>query len=231
METYYNKYIKYKHKYITSIDCNSMIGGAIPVKAYKYIFPYKENINYDKLQLTDEGGYSITKKNDGDQIYSIMIKELGVLNDKTITDGTGNVGGDTILFGLHFKKVISFEINKENYNVLNNNINVYGLKNVKTYNKDTTKYYSKYTDVLYLDPPWGGINYKDNNNIDLYLGKYRIDEYIDYIIKKPWKPNYIFLKLPKNYNFNRFDKYNYNKYDIVNKNKEIRFNLIVIKYM
>jgi 16S rRNA G966 N2-methylase RsmD len=228
MIKYYYKYKKYKSKYKKLFNHN-MVGGAIPPHAYKYIFPYKNNIDYSQLQLTDEGEYSITKKHDGDQIYSIMQKELPSLSELTITDGTGNVGGDTILFGLHFKKVISFEINKENFKVLNNNIKVYGLTNVKTYNKDTTIYYNKYTDVLYLDPPWGGVNYKESDNIDLYLGKYRIDEYVDYIIQQSWKPKYIFLKLPKNSNFSRFDKYNTIKYDIVNKNKEIRFNIIFIK--
>jgi tRNA/tmRNA/rRNA uracil-C5-methylase (TrmA/RlmC/RlmD family) len=45
--------------------------------------------------------------------------------DKVITDLTGNVGGDTILFGLNFKNVHSIEFNDENFKALENNINVF----------------------------------------------------------------------------------------------------------
>lgn len=226
MEDYYKKYIKYKTKYLRLVILQN--GGSISQNNYKFIFPYKKGVKYDKLKMTEEGEYSITKRNDGIQILNIMKNIIGNLRNKTITDLTGNVGGDTILFGLNFKKVKSIEFNKENFKVLENNINVYNLNNVELFEGDSTKIYNWMTDILYIDPPWGGSNYRNSNNIDLFFGDYRLDDYIDFILKQSWKPKYIILKLPKNYNFDRFSNFNGKKYDILNKSKEIRFNLIVI---
>jgi 16S rRNA G966 N2-methylase RsmD len=144
-----------------------------------------------------------------------------------ITDLTGNVGGDTLLFSLNFSKVFSIEYNKENYDALKNNVNVYDATNVALYHGDSIKIYDWFTDILYMDPPWGGTNYKDNNNIDLYLGDKRVDLYISEILTRKNKPNFIFLKLPSNYNFNRFEILK-NKY-IVEKWNIRGYNLIGIK--
>ena len=51
--------------------------------------------------------------------------------DITITDMTANVGVDSIALGLILKKVNSIELDKKLFSSLNNNINIYGLKNVK----------------------------------------------------------------------------------------------------
>ena len=106
--------------------------------------------------------------------------------------------------------------------------NVYNLNNVELFEGNATKIYNWLTDILYIDPPWGGINYRNSNNIDLFLGDYRLDEYLDFILKQEWKPKYVVLKLPKNYNFNRLNNFNGKKYDILNKSKDIRFNIFII---
>jgi 16S rRNA C967 or C1407 C5-methylase (RsmB/RsmF family) len=235
----YQRYIKYKTKYINyklyyigknTTDIYDIIqeDGDIPKSNYKFIFPFKGGVNYEKLKLTREGEYSITKRNDGQQLLDIMNNNIGLKN-KTITDLTANVGGDTILFGLNAKNVKSIELNKENYRVLKHNVKIYELDNVKLYNGDSTELYNWYTDIVYIDPPWGGTDYMSKDNIDLYLGKYRLDLYIDYIITQEWKPKYIVMKLPKNYNFSVFNKYHSKKYDIVHKKKGLRFNIIIIK--
>jgi len=192
---YYYKYLKYKKKYIE-----------IGALENSNIFAKKEGVNYDKLIITDEGKYSITKRKDGDRLLEIMRKEIKTTKDKIITDLTGCVGGDTILFGLNFREVYSIEYNNNNYKALENNIKVYNLDNVRLYNGDSTKIYNWRTDVLYLDPPWGGTNYKEMNNIDLYLGDVRIDIFIKDILERENRPRYIFIKLPRNYNFSRLYK-------------------------
>jgi len=129
-----------------------------------------------------------------------MIKGI---KTKSITDLTGNVGGDTILFGIHFKDVKSIEMNPENFDALKNNVEVFGLKNVDVMQGDSTKVYVWKTDVLYLDPPWGGPEYKTKTELDLYLGDERVDLFLDRILKQDTKPDYIFMKLPANYHFDR----------------------------
>jgi tRNA/tmRNA/rRNA uracil-C5-methylase (TrmA/RlmC/RlmD family) len=215
---YYYKYLKYKKKYLEVGNLEN-----------SNIFANKEGIDYDKLIITDEGKYSITKRKDGERLLEIIKKEIKTTKDKTITDLTGCVGGDTILFGLNFKQVYSIEYNDNNYRALENNVkNVYNLENVKLYHGDSTKIYNWRTDVLYLDPPWGGINYKDFDKIDLYLGDIRVDIFIKEILERDNRPKYIFIKLPINYNFSRL-------YKLKNMYKKIRnytirgYNIIFIK--
>jgi len=217
LSTYYYKYLKYKKKYLE-----------IGYLENSNIFAKKDGVDYDKLIITDEGKYSITKRKDGDRLLEIIRKEIKTTKDKIITDLTGCVGGDTILFGLNFKKVYSIEYNDNNYKALENNVKVYNLENVRLHHGDSTKIYNWITDVLYLDPPWGGINYKENEKIDLYLGDVRVDIFIREILERENRPKYIFIKLPRNYNFGRLYKFK-NRYKKI-RNYTIRgYNIIFIK--
>jgi len=178
-------------------------GGFKSTRKLDTMFPEKEGVDYEKLKLTPEGEYSITRRADGHKLLQKIVSIVGSPKNKHITDLTGNVGGDTILFGLNFKKVDSIEYNEDNFAALKHNVREYDLKNVKLHFGDSTKLYDWYTDVLYIDPPWGGPDYKEKTNMDLFLGDIRIDEFIEEILEESWKPKYIFLKLPRNYNFNR----------------------------
>jgi hypothetical protein len=218
LSKYYYKYIKYKKKYLE-----------IGYLENSNIFAKKDGIDYNRLIITDEGKYSITKRKDGEKLLEIIRKEIKTTENKIITDLTGCIGGDTILFGLNFKQVYSIEYNENNYKALENNVKkVYNLENVKLYHGDSTKIYNWKTDVLYLDPPWGGINYRDKNRIDLYLGNIRIDIFLKEILERENKPKYIFIKLPRNYNFSRLYKLK-NMYNKI-RNYTIRgYNIIFIK--
>jgi len=167
------------------------------------MFPEKKGIDYSALKMTPEGEYSITRRTDGVKLLTKMVSVIGSTKRKHITDLTGNVGGDTIMFVLHFGHVDSIELNKENYEALKHNVETFKLKNVTLHQGDSTKLFRWKTDVLYLDPPWGGPDYKTKENMDLYLGDQRVDLFLKDILDQQWRPNYIFLKLPRNYNFER----------------------------
>jgi hypothetical protein len=167
------------------------------------LFPRKLGVKYSELMLTPEGEYSITRRQDGDLIYKYMRSVLKTTLDKHITDLTGNVGGDTILFGLKFGRVDSIELDRENFKALENNVKVFDLKNVRLHHGDSRLVFNWKTDVVYIDAPWGGPEYKTKTDIDLYLGNTRIDEYIQHMLLWENSPDYFFLKVPKNYNFAR----------------------------
>ena len=175
-------------------------GGVINLER---MFPEKVGVNYSNLKMTPEGEYSITKRGDSKKIIEKMKELIGSLKKKHITDLTGNVGGDTISFAIHFGFTDSIEIDNDNFDALNNNVKVFKLKNVRLHHGDSTSIFNWKTDVLYLDPPWGGPDYKDKENLDLFLGKQRIDIYLKEVLSKDWRPTYIFMKLPRNYNFDR----------------------------
>jgi len=169
------------------------------------LFPHKENIEYAKLQTTNEGLYSITKRRDSERIISIINQNVKDVRKKTITDATGCIGGDTIQFALAFEHVHSIELSLENFNILSNNINVFGLTNISLYNGDCTTIFDWKTDLLYIDPPWGGPEYKSKVNLDLMIGSKRIDVWLEELLMRKNRPSYIFLKLPHNYNFKRLN--------------------------
>jgi tRNA G37 N-methylase Trm5 len=169
------------------------------------LFPYKQDIDYTKLQTTEEGLYSITRKRDGERILSIIKHNVKDLGNKTITDGTACIGGDTIQFAMAFHHVHSIELNLANFNCLVKNINVYELTNITLHQGDCTVLFNWNTDVLYLDPPWGGPDYKVKKELDLMIGPKRIDIWLDEILIRKNRPSHIVLKLPHNYNFKRLN--------------------------
>ena len=169
------------------------------------LFPYKKDIDYTKLQTTEEGLYSITRKRDSEGILSIVKHNIKNLNTKTLTDGTACIGGDTIQFAMAFHHVHSIELNTSNFDCLVKNISVYNLNNITLYQGDCITLYNWNTDVLYLDPPWGGPEYKSKTNLDLMLGDKRIDLWLDEILLRRNRPSNIILKLPHNYNFKRLN--------------------------
>lgn len=191
-------FLKYFFTYTPKVKSkHSFRGGGLT----KLMFPEKAGVDYEQLKLTPEGEYSITKRPDGKKIIQHMRSLVGSLKNKTIADLTGNVGGDTIMFGMQYKHVDSYEWNPENYEVLKHNVGIYDLKNVSLHAGDSTELFHKHVDVLYADPPWGGPEYKEKKELDLFLGKTSISHFLKKVTESEWKPEYIFLKVPANFMF------------------------------
>jgi 16S rRNA G966 N2-methylase RsmD len=169
------------------------------------LFPQKEGIDYSKLKITEEGSYSITRRRDAERIMNILNSTFKNIKELTITDVTACIGGDTLNFALRFKHVHSIELNAENFEALTNNVQVYGCNNVTLHHADSVKLFNWNTHVLYLDPPWGGKDYKQHKDLDLYMSDKRLDEWLEEILFRKNRPQYIVLKLPSNYNFKRFN--------------------------
>ena len=154
-------------------------------------------IDDSKFETTDEGIFSVTPPVEAN-LFSLIIKNM-FPKAKIIMDGTANCGGNTISFGLFFDKVISIEFEKENFDALKNNISLYNLDNVEIRHGNTLNYYKKEKyDILFLDPPWGGPNYKKKSILDLKLGNKDIKDMIHDL--KNLKVMGLVFKLPNNFN-------------------------------
>ena len=92
-------------------------------------FPAIPGINTSKLQMAPNSAYSITKPKDAKQIEKFINKHIGRKN-LAILDGTSNVGGDVINFGLNpnVARVVAIEINPETFAMLENNIRIFKLE-------------------------------------------------------------------------------------------------------
>jgi len=180
----------------------------------KKIFPHTEK--YNLLSYDSEGLYSITLPNEADEISSLIKNLLG--NEITLCDATAGIGGNTISFGKNFKNVISIELCKNRYNILDNNVKAYELSNINLINDSCLNKLNLECLAYFLDPPWGGPDYKYKKSIRFKLGDLSLIE----IIKKINQNNHkiIFFKLPNNYDLSEFNEFNYNinkikKYQII----------------
>lgn len=200
------------------------------IKLLDYIFPDSPNVDKNKLQLTNVSLYSVAGKKYAKQLCDIIYKEIGTYNI-TITDMTSNVGSESIALALVFKKVNAIEIDKLTYELLNNNVSVYKLDNIETYNGDSSKIIKELKqDVLYMDPPWGGLDYYKKEQMDMFLGDKNIIDIIIYNIKKVKS---IVVRLPPNYNYKTIlSNSKINKctvYNIHNGKGGIKYHIVVIR--
>lgn len=163
-----------------------------------------EKINL-KLQITDKGLYSISKFSDAEWISEKIIDFLKYnnLNNKNITiiDATAGIGGNTINFSKYFNNIISVEINKTHYDVLNNNIKALSINNVETYFNNFLNILDiliKKTNIFFFDPPWGGKSYKNYNYYNLKIGKLQLYDILNILFNNGFK--YVILKAPFNLN-------------------------------
>lgn len=201
----YTKYDKDKNKSkIRSINelKKENVTISLSEKDARHIFPNKQDVDYTKLLTTTVGIYSASANVASGQLVNIIKKNIqkDVL-DTIVTDGTANIGSDTINLALNFKSVNSYELDPVNYSALENNIIQFKLNNVKIYNSDVTETLGNEQDVIYIDAPWGE-NYKANNNLSLYLSGIEI---ADFYQKFSNRANLFIFKVPLNYKFSNFE--------------------------
>ena len=164
---------------------------------------------YENLKSDIEGLYSLSYKEDADMISQIIKNKY---SDIKILDGTAGIGGNSISFGQYFLDVTSIELNKERFNYLSENIKNFNLRN-KLINGNFIDYLNSNYDLLFIDPPWGGPNYKFESSITLTFGDKSLINIVNCVIKNK---KIIVMKLPFNYNLIEFSNLNYISYKIKN---------------
>jgi predicted RNA methylase len=165
------------------------------------------------MQYTMESITYMSRRIDAELITGIIIShtnELGLkYENSTITDATAGIGGNTFSFATFFKSVISVENDLKTFEMLHNNVTVCNYTNVTFINKNYIDVmYDLKQDVVFIDPPWGGRNYKSYDSILLKLSEIDIEEICYNLIIRN---NIVVLKLPLNYNFSKIYKKTNNK--------------------
>jgi 16S rRNA G966 N2-methylase RsmD len=136
------------------------------------------------------------------------------------------MGGDTNYLAKMFEHVTVLEMNKSHYDMLVGNMAAIGHKNITFINSDAFTYVEglafgmiegRVIDIIWMDPPWGGKDYKTKDRLDLYLkpatgvnADHRVVDHHDAdhynisnliaLIKKTKLAKYVILKAPMNYN-------------------------------
>ena len=153
-----------------------------------------------KLKLDNEALYSVTDQYTADRISRDIQKILP--NIQSITDATACVGGNTFSFSKFFKQIQAIELDYTRYQYLLHNMNTLEVNNVTCCHGDLMIECQKtINEIIFIDPPWGGPEYKTKDNIDLFLSDVELSEVCDHI-KDSTK--YIALKVPVNFNESGF---------------------------
>ena len=163
-------------------------------------FPDEINIDKNKLKMTTEGMYSVSGKEGSKFIAKIILKNMKKNKNITVTDCMANNGSETLMFAKYFQKVNSIEIDETNYKVLKNNIDVYNYKNINLIKGNSIIELPKLEqDVIVIDAPWGGRDYKDSQQLKLYLDNLELSDIFNQFSKRA---KLFVLKVPTNYNIN-----------------------------
>lgn len=183
-------------------------------------------IDYSKMEATESTKFSSDLPYHVYQLVDIIGKVNPEFVDKTqcknILDCTGHVGSFALCWAALFRKhkVTAVEIDEFTFTRLQNNTKNLGLDDqVTVINLDVTKFINveNQYDFVYMDPPWGGPNYKFKKGIMLYLGSKSVVEFIlDIFYKKVTK--YVFVKLPLNFDFQSLP-FKYTVYNVMSKHR------------
>ena len=177
-----------------------------------YLFSTISSSLRNSLQLDSIAIFSVTEGNLADQMTTTIIKHLNChtkpSSEYILLDGMACVGGNTISFAKSFKRILSNELNKERFEMLRNNVQqVLNYSNVELFNlsildlafqQEENSY-----DILFLDPEWGGPEYKFKKNLKLTISDKPLEEFCLDIFQKCLHVEMIALKLPVNYD-NRY---------------------------
>lgn len=202
----------------------------------KKVFPLDNCNNIKNLKYDNEGLYSISHPESADTISKkIKLFEKSGINLQTIIDATAGLGGNTLSFAKYFDKVISIEIDEKRFNHLQDNVKCYKYENIILYNQDFFNVLSNLdhtVDAIFIDPPWGGPNYKYDDNLEIKLSEYdlsKVCKIINEYMYNNSKVKMIIFKLPYNYDINNILKDNkFIKYHVNFKDGNINYLIILI---
>jgi hypothetical protein len=181
------------------------------VQTISRLFPYTNDIYlHKKLKINKELMTYITIPYQAEQINKIIRQHINS-DSINITDATACIGGNSISFAYNFDKVISIELNKDTYDYLENNVKLFNFNNITLINGNCVNIVPSINnhDCIFIDPPWGGKNYKSQDNMRISLGVNSLEQiclnFLDPNIMV-CVPKILVLKLPNNYDLYYFYK-------------------------
>ncbi|PVU89711.1 hypothetical protein BB561_005193 [Smittium simulii] len=159
----------------------------------------------DGIFLDKESWYSVTPE-------PIALHVAKRCKNKVVIDAFCGSGGNTIQFALHCDKVFAIEIDPIKIKLAQRNAEIYNVQHkIEFINADYTQIAHKLkADIVYLSPPWGGVEYLKSSIFDLSMlapihGKdlfdlsFRITPNIIYFLPKNIDPKEIVQLSHKNF--------------------------------
>ena len=222
----YNNFNKMNVEYSNNTNTSNINYSAKRDFLFRFV---QQNIR-TSIKMDEESLYSTTDQLTADRISKDILKFIP--STSTITDATACIGGTAYSFSQYFDKVNAIEIDTLRYSLLVNNLNILlkniDKNNITCFNDDSLIICKKIQQhVIFIDPPWGGPDYKQNPKLSLYLSNNELSDvckelfiYTDYIV----------IKVPTNFDENTFINKTFSFLDLVHKNVTLRkMHLLIFK--
>jgi len=160
--------------------------------------------------LDQEAGWSLTKSGVARKqadIIGMCARECGFeMSNSTITDATASIGGNVFAFAQCCARVNAIELKEPTAQMLLHNLELLHLSNkVHVWCGDSSDVnvvaQHMRQEVIFLDPPWEGVKYRQIRNLSLFLCEKNLRQVC--IEWARWT-RLIVLKLPLNFNSDEF---------------------------
>jgi predicted RNA methylase len=165
-----------------------------------FLFRFVSPAHRSRLKLDEEAFYSTTDQLTANKIARVLQR---VLPDAVVTDATACVGGATLAFAAVFPRVHAIELDEVRYSYLRHNTSVLGISDkVSCIWGDALQVCAKlHQDIIFLDPPWGGPEYKSMERVSLTLSGRDLGDVCRALAPAA---KYIAIKVPTNFDEDAF---------------------------
>jgi predicted RNA methylase len=139
------------------------------------------DVDKSGLMFVESSTYSISHYYHAQWLADNIANNYG--NNIILADICSNVGGNTIEFALEgFTEIRSYDTDALACKALENNLAVYSKYvkgKVTVINGDANAQDYSDVNVFFIDPPWGGKEYKKATTVMLYLGDVSLSSFIN----------------------------------------------------
>jgi len=195
--------------------------GNVCTSKLDFLFRFVPTNVRQQLLLDDEAFYSTTDQMTAEKITQDIMKF--VPRTSTITDATACIGGSAYSFSQVFQHIIAIELDHTRYLHMVHNLRL--LQALQTPNITCIHGDALYECLcqmqaaIFIDPPWGGPDYKNKPRVSLYLSGIALSE----VCKKlAPKTHFIVLKVPTNFDEESFIQDTSGVLNLVHKNISLR---------
>ena len=189
----------------TDISTNSAADNsecpAYLIRSRDYLFGGLERDIRNGIRMDTVASFSVTESRTADAMTGVILEYVENIQSPVIFDGMACVGGNTISFSKSFPSVLSNEYDSSRYEMLKHNVrDVLKCENVTFFNASIlTLGIELDYDVLFLDPEWGGPDYKYKKNLRLTISDESVESFVLRVFERNIRVSVIALKLPVNY--------------------------------
>ena len=191
----------------------------------------------ERIRMDEVATFSVTRMNVARDMTDILKRLPSISEKSSIVDCTACVGGNTVAFARYFDHVTAIELDEKRCDMLRNNLQV-----VDDERRRKRKFFAKVNvlqgdclklcptlptqDIIFFDPPWGGVDYKKLDKVPLFLGSMPLDRVCSSLGARS---QYVALKLPLNADVDAILTDTSNVSVVVNR-KFKKMWLLVVKY-